>query len=136
MLTTQFILVNYHFVASLLAALVAFAVAWLYFDAWTGQKDPKQFPSFLGFLFLSLSFVAQAVIGDQSLFETSFLGASTALVIKTLFRLIGYVTLIVGQVLIPLQSPPTRKRRSITTALIPFLAIPAAELIPFFLPPL
>ena len=136
MLTTQFILVNYHFVASLLAALVAFAVAWLYFDAWTSQKDPKQFPSFLGFLFLSLSFVAQAVIGDQSLFETSFLGASTALVIKTLFRLIGYVTLIVGQVLIPLQSPPARKRRSITTALIPFLAIPAAELIPFLLPPL
>ena len=75
MLTVQFLLVNFHFVVSLLAALVTFAVAWLYFDAWTGQKDLKQSPSFFGFLFLSLSFVAQAVLIDQSLFETSFLGS-------------------------------------------------------------
>lgn len=136
MLTTQFILVNFHFVISLLAALVTFAVAWLYFDAWTSQKDPKQFPSFFGFLFLSLSFVAQAVIVDQSIFETSFLGSSTALVIKTFLRLIGYLTLIFGQVLVPLQLRPTRRRRSSATALIPLLVIPAAEFIPFLLPPL
>lgn len=134
MLTNQFLLVNFHFTISLLAALVTFAVAWLYFDAWTNKKDLKQTTSFFGFLFLSLSFLAQAIVIDQSLFEISFSGSSTAFVLKTFFRFAGYLALIVGQVLIPLQAPPTEKRKQSSAAIIPLLAVPAVEFAPFFLP--
>ena len=134
MLTTQFLLVNFHFAVSLLAALVTFAVAWLYFDAWVSKKDLKQTTSFFGFLFLSLSFLAQAIVIDQSLFETSLSGSSTAFVLKTFFRFAGYITLIVGQVLIPLQPPPTKEKKRFSAAIIPLLAVPAVEFAPFFLP--
>jgi len=114
MLTTQFLLVNFHFVVSLLAALITLAIAWLYFDAWTGQKSFKQALPFLGFLFLSLSFVVQSVIVDQSLFETAFEGTAVAGALKIIFRFGGYLTLVAGQLITPLQQRPTRKWRDIS----------------------
>jgi len=134
MLTTQFLLVNFHFTASLFAALITFAISWLYLDAWRDKKGPKQATFFFGFFFLSLSFVAQSVIIDQPLFETTLLGSSAALVIKTIFRFTGYITLITGQVLIPLQKRPTHKRGGSGAAILPFLVAPAIDFAPFFLP--
>src|SRR3989304_3967263 len=133
MLTTQFLLVNFHFVVSLLAALITLAIAWLYFDAWTGQKSFKQALPFLGFLFLSLSFVVQSVIVDQSLFETAFEGTAVAGALKIIFRFGGYLTLVAGQLITPLQQRPTRKWRFRSAALLSFLGLPVLELAPFLL---
>src|SRR3972149_4202341 len=133
MLTTQFLLVNFHFVVSLLAALITLAIAWLYFDAWTGQKSFKQALPFLGFLFLSLSFVVQSVIVDQSLFETAFEGTAVAGALKIIFRFGGYLTLVAGQLITPLQQRPTRKWRFRSAALLSFLGLPVLELSPFIL---
>lgn len=122
MLLTQFILVDAHFVLSLLAALVFFAIAWLYFDA----KDRR---FFFGFLFLAVSFVAQAVIIDQALLDRSILSAQVATFVKILFRILGYLTLVISGITTPLQPIPGKDR--VAAFLPPFaLRLPAVFLLP------
>lgn len=106
MLLTQFVLVDSHFVLSLLAALVFFAIAWLYFDA----RD-RLF--FFGFLLLAISFVAGAVIIDQALLAQSILGPGVAELIKNIFRILGYLALITGHVVVPLQPLPNKGKHII-----------------------
>jgi hypothetical protein len=113
MLLAQFILVDSHFVLSLLAALVFFAIAWLYFDAWVANRKMKETTLFFGFLFLAVSFVAEAVIIDQALLSSSILGSGTAALIKNLFRIAGYVTLIIGQISVPLQPVPDIGKKTV-----------------------
>lgn len=102
MLLTQFILVDVHFILSLIAALVFFAIAWLYFDA-----KERQF--FFGFLFLAISFVAEAIIIDQTVLTNSMLGAGVAALAKNIFRILGYLVLIISQFSVPLQPVPKVK---------------------------
>jgi hypothetical protein len=102
MLLNQFILVDVHFVLSLIAALVFFAIAWLYFDA-------KERSLFIGFIFLAISFVAEAVIIDQALLASPVLGTGVATLVKNLFRIVGYLVLIITQFSIPLQPVPGAK---------------------------
>ncbi len=136
MLLTQFLLTNAHFIISLFAALVSFAITWLYFDAWLNQKDLKQTTLFFGFLILTLSFVVQATIIDQQLLQKSLLGPATLTTVKNILRLLGYSILILGQLLVPLQPLPEyrRTKHKLHSAPALFLPVLTTTTIPFLLP--
>lgn len=108
MLPLQFFGQNIHFALSLFAALVFFAVFWLYFDAWLGEnhKKNKDVLKWIGFLLLSVSFVIHSTVIEQSDLGRSVLGG-TSEAIATILRLIGYVGIIIGQLIDPLQKKPT-----------------------------
>ncbi len=141
-LAAQFLLVNIHFVLSLLAALVMFSVTWLYFDAWVNSKNSKELYKILGFVLLSISFVVQSTIIEQTLLKHSLLGSETSNILKAFFRVSGYLILIIGQVVVPLQPlPEYRKKKSkrikktSTAALmIPLLGITAVQFSSFLFP--
>jgi len=139
MLLAQFLLVNVHFVLSLLAALVIFAVAWLYFDAWLNNKDFKDGYKLLGFILLTISFVVQSTLIEQSLLEHALLGSETMVIIRSFFRITGYLTLIIGQIIVPLQPLPEyrkkkAKKRSTKVFILPLIGIAATELSSFLFP--
>jgi hypothetical protein len=112
MLQLQFLLVNAHFTVNLLTALVCFAVSWLYFDAWLGRKDYREGTKMLGFLLLSLSFIVHATHIDQSILESPILADSLIKSLTALFRISGYIVLIIGQVVDPLQPLPEYRAKS------------------------
>jgi len=107
MLTIQFIEQNLHFAIGLFAALVFFAVFWLYFDAWiaSAERPRKDFFKWLGFLLVAVSFVPYATIIEQTSLGNSVLGpyAST---LADIIRILGYIAIIAGQVFDPLQKIP------------------------------
>jgi len=107
MLPLQFLGQNLHFAVSLFAALVFFAVFWLYFDAWLGEthKKNKVLLKWAGFLLVSLSFVVQATVIDQSVLGQSLFGNTTS-AINEILRLIGFFLIIAGQVTDPMQTVP------------------------------
>src|SRR3989344_6439944 len=117
-LITQFLLINGHFTLNLLAGLVCFAVGWLYFDAWLGRHDMKEGTKSLGFGLLSLSFVVHSTSIDQNLLQSSILGADTVMWLTMGLRLAGYVVLIVGQLIDPIQPLPSY-RKSGAEAIMP-----------------
>jgi hypothetical protein len=110
MLPLQFFGQNLHFALSLFAALVLFAVFWLYFDAWLGEgrKKNKDVLKWAGFLLVSLSFVIHATLIEQTDLGRSVLGG-TSETIATILRLLGYVGIIIGQLVDPLQKKPVSK---------------------------
>ena len=105
MLPIQFFGQNIHFAISLFAALVCFAVFWLYFDAWTNKHGKKELFKWAGFLLVSLSFVVYATIIEQSVLGKSLLGNSSEIAMVIL-RLVGYISIIIGQIMDPLQPKP------------------------------
>ena len=128
----QFLLVNAHFTINLLAALVSFAVAWLYFDAWIGRKDAREATKWIGFLLLSISFVIHAAAIEQSLLDTSLLG-SVSPILTGLFRVSAYLVLSVAQIIDPLQPLPeyrgglgfgVRNKKKTAAFLLPLIGIP------------
>lgn len=108
MLPLQFFGQNIHFAISLFAALVFFAVFWLYLDAWMARRDIKEFVKWLGFLLLAISFLVNATSIEQSVLGKSLLGSVTETV-SLILRLVGYAAVILGQVLDPLQEIPKVK---------------------------
>ncbi len=101
---TQFILENFHFAAYQIGALIFFIVSWLYFDAWTASKNKAGMFKALGFLVLAVSFVFQAV-------SFTF----------PLVKILGFVLLIIGLLLDPIQAHPSEKMALvIPTFLLPF----------------
>lgn len=105
MLSLQFFAQNTHFAISLFAALVFFAVFWLYFDAWTASRDNKDLIKCSGFLLVALSFVLHATVIEQSVLDSSSLGRISE-TLGNIFRIVGYVGLIIGQLVDPLQEKP------------------------------
>src|SRR5262245_53567540 len=91
MLNLQFIGLNLHFAVSLLAALVAFAVFWLIFDAWTVRRELKELLKWAGFLSLSVGFL---------------LDAANVRYLADILRLLGYLGVVWGQLIDPLQARP------------------------------
>jgi hypothetical protein len=144
MLQTQFLLVNAHFTVNLLAALVCFAVAWLYFDAWLGRRDYREGTKMLGFLFMSLSFIVHSTQIEQSILETPILSETLINILTAIFRIAGYVILIIGQVIDPLQPLPEYRAKSRqkgfgiknpkTQAIVLFGTIPIIQIFPFIFP--
>ncbi len=110
MLPLQFLAQNLHFAISLFAALVFFAVFWLYFDAWLGEsrKKNRDILKWAGFLLVSLSFIIHATVIEQSDLGRSLFG-NTSETIATLLRLVGYVVIAAGLLLDPLQKKPKTK---------------------------
>lgn len=101
MLDTQFIGLNVRFAVYLMAALVALAVFWLIFDAWVANKSRKETLKWLGFLLLALGFAADAASAEA----VTALARAISHTAEGL-RLAGYVAIIVGQLLDPLQPRP------------------------------
>jgi hypothetical protein len=123
MLPLQFFGQNIHFAISLLAAMVFFAVFWLYFDAWISKtpKSNKQIYEWAGFLLVSVSFLVHATLIEQSSIGSSVLGSASE-TISTILRLIGYAGIIIGQLLDPLQQKPQTQNLEDELRLSPAIA--------------
>jgi hypothetical protein len=105
MLPTQFFDQDIHFAICLFAALVFFAVFWLYFDAWTTSHKNKELVKCGGFLLLALSFLLAGTIVEQSVLGKSLLG-SVSSTITLILSGVGYVLIIIGRVVDPVQKKP------------------------------
>lgn len=133
MLILQFLYINAHFTLNLLAALVCFAVTWLYFDAWLGRRDGRESTKSLGFLLLSLSFVVHSTTIDQSVLQTPFIDHDIAQLLTAFFRTGGYIILIIGQIIDPLQPLPSYRKKKKARAIL-ILGLPIVNYIPFLFP--
>lgn len=137
LLLTQFLLVNGHFTLNLFAALVTFAVAWLYFDAWVGRRDHREGTKMIGFGLLSLSFLVHATIIEQSLLATPIFGSFASEATVASLRVIAYLTLIFGEILDPIQPLPGYRKGAVRAgAVIAIASIPIDQLVPFLYPTL
>lgn len=105
LLSYQFIIQNLHFITSLFAGLVAFAMFWLYFDAWSTLHKRKELLKWLGCLILALGFLAHATLVEQAFLGNSGLGKATDL-ISQILRLVGYLLLAIGIASDPLEKEP------------------------------
>jgi hypothetical protein len=102
----QFFLENLHFAVNLLAALIFFAIFWLYLDAWTERKTLKESLRWIGFLLLSLSFLAGATTVDSVVLQNSILGNNWNTLSLALTRIPGYLLIIFSLIIDPLQPKP------------------------------
>lgn len=105
MLPLQFFGQNLHFAISLFAALVFFAVFWLYFDAWGNRHEAKELYKWLGFLVVSVSYLAQATTIEPGVLGQELFGGAAGTVALVL-RFVGYILILVGVVLDPIQKAP------------------------------
>lgn len=118
---------------------MTFAVAWLYFDAWLNNKDFKEGYKFLGFILLTFSFVVQSTLIEQSLLEHSLLGSETIIILRSFFRIAGYLVLIISQIAVPLQPLPEyrkkkTKKSSTGVFILPLVGLAAIEFSTFLFP--
>lgn len=114
MLEYQFVMQNLHFAVSLFAALAFFAVAWLYFDAWYERKTRREIPKFIGFLFLSLSFITYAPLVEQTILSNPLLGEGTINLTTGILRILGYSLVTIGLYLEPIQPRPVQTPQGLT----------------------
>lgn len=123
-LTAQFLLINGHFVLNLLSGLVTFAVAWLYFDAWTISKNKRDGSKALGFLLLCLSFVVQSASVEQTNLSTPlFIGVAAITTLANSLEIAGYLVLITGQLIDPIQPLPSYRKTKKSLAFLPFTSL-------------
>jgi hypothetical protein len=111
MLPLQFFGQDIHFVIGLFAALVFFAVFWLYFDAWLGKRSLKIAYKWIGFLLISLSFVVYATLIEQSVLGRSLLG-NVSETVSQILRVAGYIFVLVGRAIDPIQKRPGEENSS------------------------
>lgn len=104
----QFFAQNAHFAINLFASLVCMGITWLYIDSWSNRHNLKELFKWTGFAVLSVSFLLQATIVEQSVLGSSVLGHWTAGGI-VLSRLAAYALIILGQLSDPLQAVPDNK---------------------------
>lgn len=116
MLIFEFLLENMHFAISLFAALVFFAVFWLYFDAWLETKEHKELFKIAGFVLLSFSFLVNATYIEQSVLTNSFFNNSLILGLSGLAKFAGYILLVAGLVLDPIQPKPVYDKQAADNA--------------------
>src|SRR3989344_7056474 len=95
----QFILINFHFALSVVAALIFFMVSWLYFDAWFQHRALKNTFKIAGFLLLSLSFLVQGVSIESTVLASPFLSERFIEVLGFLLRASGYLGIVIGFIL-------------------------------------
>lgn len=102
----DFILENTHFALNLFVALVFFAISWLYFDAWSVRKNAKDGLKVIGFLLISISFVIHATNVESVVLVTPILSSKFNPFLVAFFRIGGYLLLILGLVIDPLEDTP------------------------------
>lgn len=127
----QFFLENIHFAVNMFAALVLFAISWLYLDAWLQKMSPKEGLKSLGFALLSLSFIIHGAFLESAVFKTEILPETFYLLLLYLFRFPGYACIIAGLYLDPIEArPQTRGVEPVSSQgkLAAFLAIPGGAL--------
>lgn len=105
MLPLQFFSQNVYFAINLFVALTFFAVFWLQFDAWLPKRTSAGFFKWVGFLLLSISFVVHATYVEQTVLADQGL-SHVVTVLSLIFRVAGYLAIILGQVLDPIQKVP------------------------------
>ena len=101
----EFIGQNVHFAVNLLASLAMFAVFWLTFDAWLERKKPIETVKWAGFLILAIGLLINGAVVEQAQFANSFL-VNTLPAVSKVMRAIGYLLIIVGQLLDPIMQRP------------------------------
>ena len=101
-----FIFENLNFIVNVLAGLTFILVTWLHFSAWKDTKKNVVKWKIVGFLFLGLSFLFRSL-------DLSFLTINDLTISQQIFknidyflRLIGYLSIIFGLLLDPLQPKP------------------------------
>lgn len=114
----QFFLENIHFAINFFAALVFFAIFWLYWDAWRQTPFRRDFFRLIGFLLLAASFVVEASQIEALLLPAglSNSGISNALLIGT--RVLGYLLVLIGMILDPLPKHPNVSTNRWSTAML------------------
>jgi len=106
-----FIFQNAHFAISLFAALVCFAIFWLYLDAWWERKPAVALPKIIGWLVLALSLAGLATTVEEIAGFKSFLAAGFWVQGLEIARWVGYL-LIAGSVLEPLPVKPKKSQKA------------------------
>lgn len=120
----QFLWENFHFAVNLFTSLAFFSIFWLYFDAWVERKTFKEGLKILGFLLLSLSFLAHAVLIESSSLSVSVLGSGFGEQISLILKNIGYFLLLIGLITDPLIPKPKLTMIAVTNLAIPYLLAP------------
>jgi hypothetical protein len=126
MLELQFFFENAHFAINLFGALVFFAVAWLYFDAWTGRKRFAELIKVLGFALISVSFVVRATYVEQTILLDPLFGRDFISTTTLVLRIIGYAAILFSIAREPLQERPNYSKLSAVGAASGNIALPAA----------
>lgn len=103
---TQFILENIHFAINLFAALVMFAIMWLYVDAWQSKKNLNEGLRVLGFGLLAVSFLIQSVFVESSLLSNGLISPQDNWWLVIISRIGGYLVLLINLLLDPIQDRP------------------------------
>lgn len=98
---SQFILQNSHFAINFFAALVMFAVFWLYFDAWIEKKPWRGIPKVLAFLILALSYVISAAFVENTVLGESLINQDLHILLISVGKILGYVLLVLALVMDP-----------------------------------
>ncbi len=112
---TIFAFENLFFALNIFCGLVLFSIAWLYFDAYIASNNKRDLWKIIGFIFLGVAFMARGLeLRSLVLFQN----------IDIYVRVVGYLLLIVGLIVDPLQKKP--KISAFWIVSIPSL---------FFLPP-
>lgn len=83
-----FLFEQMHFALHILAALVWFFAAWLYFDAWVGHKTSFGLLRWVGFGALALSFAVESVVVEQA--ASQVLLFTSVATIYPVVRMVGY----------------------------------------------
>lgn len=102
----QFFLENTHFAINLFAALVFFAIFWLYFDAWLGRKSKAEGIKIFGYLLLSLSYVIGATLIESTVITSPSFNSQINALLVALLRIPGFVLIIISQGINPLMEKP------------------------------
>ncbi len=139
----DFVFENTHFALNLFAALVFFATGWLYFDAWSARKTARDVFKVFGLLLISASFVVHAVNVESLVLITPLLGSWVNPLLTALFRIGGYLLLILGLAIDPLQDTPfeaqgklskTKSKKAPQNAAIGLANLPFLKLLPVSFP--
>ncbi len=106
MLTTQFLLENFHFALNLFAALVFFAVGWLYLDAYFAAKPKRELIKIAGLFILSFAFLISSTYIEQTILADSLFNTNLIFYSATLFKILGYLLVGAGLIIEPIQKRP------------------------------
>ena len=104
---SQFVLVNLHFALSTFSALAFFAIAWLYFDAWSQRKTKKDFFKILGFVLISVSFILHATYIETTILTNPVLGKNITFYLVLFLKICGLTSIALGLLTDPIQSKPS-----------------------------
>ena len=116
----QFLLENAHFAINIFAALVSFAVFWLYLDAYRVRYVSKELPRIVGYFLLSVSFVFHALQLETGVVSvTPLLGTFSAEFLGILTRIPAYVFILVSLLIDPLEPHPKTRQVSIHAFILP-----------------